>query len=55
MDWYDRIRCYQTPTPPIWTAERGRISPVYLSGNDKGKNVSINPTGDLSKLDDGSW
>src|SRR5213075_2240947 len=44
--------CYQNAHAPDLDRERGRIWRVVYTGNDKGKNIPINPTGDLSKLDD---
>src|SRR3989440_3518628 len=52
MDWYDRYPCYQNAHAPDLDRERGRIWRVVYTGNDKGKNIPVNPTGDLSKLDD---
>jgi putative membrane-bound dehydrogenase-like protein len=49
MDWYDRYPCYQNAHAPDLDRERGRIWRVVYTGNDKGKDIPVNPTGDLSK------
>src|SRR5438132_1368034 len=52
MDWYDRYPCYQNSQAPDLDRSRGRIWRVVYTGDEKGKQISINPTGDLSKLSD---
>lgn len=52
MDWYDRYPCYQNSQAPDLDRSRGRIWRVVYTGNDKGKNIPINPTGDLAALND---
>src|SRR5439155_20220108 len=48
----DRYPCYQNAHAPDLDRERGRIWRVVYIGDEKGKQISINPTGDLSKLND---
>jgi putative membrane-bound dehydrogenase-like protein len=52
MDWYDKYPCYQNSQAPDLDRERGRVWRVVYTGNDKGKNIPINPTGDLGKMSD---
>jgi putative membrane-bound dehydrogenase-like protein len=53
MDWYDRYPCYQNSQAPDLDRTRGRIWRVVYTGNEKGKNIPINPSGDLAALNDG--
>src|SRR5688572_24310933 len=52
MDWYDKYPCYQNAQAPDLDRSRGRIWRVVYSGQEQGKKIATNPTGDLSAKND---